>query len=287
MKKMTLEEAMQRGAEWQEEYEIAKQAYINSKTPQTFSRLKEAELAVKWYYGDYEYAIIRDEKGKPKLDEDGRFLRDTGMLIVHDIGTIKRLMKNEKAHEEYLRNRTNVGKRFLDRSFESFDLHRDKEAYESAVKYANRANELLGMSKNGLILTGKTGSGKTHLAASIATRINNTYEVLFGTFSEHLERLREEIDKDEHKKYLATMKTVPFLVIDDLGQEKKTEWTQNVLYDVINYRYEHMLPVIITTNFTMSELGNYLGTPIFSRLYEMCAGIQTKGDDYRRTGESK
>jgi DNA replication protein DnaC len=77
------------------------------------------------------------------------------------------------------------------------------------------------------------------------------------------------------------MKTVPVLVIDDLGQEKKSEWTNQILYQVINYRYEHMSPIIITTNFTQDELANYLGEAKASRLYEVSYAVPMKGTNYR------
>jgi DNA replication protein DnaC len=77
------------------------------------------------------------------------------------------------------------------------------------------------------------------------------------------------------------MKRVMVLVIDDLGQEKQTEWTRQILYDVVNYRYEHRLPIIITTNFTEDGLANYVGHPVWSRLYEMCDAVHTSGGDHR------
>ena len=50
------------------------------------------------------------------------------------------------------------------------------------------------------------------------------------------------------------MHTIPLLILDDLGREKTTDWTRDVLYDLINYRYSHRLPTIFTTN---EDLGGY------------------------------
>ena len=50
----------------------------------------------------------------------------------------------------------------------------------------------------------------------------------------------------------------------------------------INYRYEHMLPVIITTNFDTDGLANHVGGAVWSRLYEMCGGVETAGKDFRQ-----
>jgi DNA replication protein DnaC len=77
------------------------------------------------------------------------------------------------------------------------------------------------------------------------------------------------------------MKTVPMLVLDDVAREKQSDWTRQILFDVINYRYEHMTPTIITANLSLDALGNYLGRDIFSRLYETSVAVETRGGNYR------
>ena len=71
-------------------------------------------------------------------------------------------------------------------------------------------------------------------------------------------------------------------MIDDLGKEKQTEWSNSILYQVINRRYENFLPVIITTNETMGDLERNIGQATLSRLIEMCDGVRMDGKDYRR-----
>ena len=84
------------------------------------------------------------------------------------------------------------------------------------------------------------------------------------------------------------MKTIDVLVIDDLGKEKKSDWTRQTLFDVINHRYEHQLPTIITTNLVsesgddFSELANHVEGAVWSRLCEMCNNVITKSGDYRQ-----
>lgn len=78
------------------------------------------------------------------------------------------------------------------------------------------------------------------------------------------------------------MKNIPVLVLDDIGKEKKSAWTQQILFDVINFRYEHLLPTIITTNFDADGLANHCEQAVWSRLYEMSSAVVTKGGDYRQ-----
>lgn len=218
----------------------------------------EAKEMLEWYYG---------------YDEE-----DAHGNITHVNGTIQKLA----GKAQRLKEASNLGERFSNRTFSNFDPHQDSNAFISCRGYANDDN-LFQTKRNSLILFGGVGSGKTHLAAAIAnTMIDRGIPVLFGTFSEHLEHIKDEYDHTGQKKYLSMMKNTPMLVIDDLGMERKTDWTQQILFDVVNYRYEHLLPIVITSNLDFDGIGNHVGGAIFSRLYEMSGGVQTIGKDYRR-----
>jgi DNA replication protein DnaC len=62
----------------------------------------------------------------------------------------------------------------------------------------------------------------------------------------------------------------PLLVLDDLGAHNYTDWTRNKIYSIINYRLNHRLPVVATTNISPENLEGYLGERTTSRLLEMC-----------------
>ena len=204
--------------------------------------------------------------------------KDSYGNVTHVGGLIQKLA----AEALHLKESSNLGARFSDRTFGNFDPRKDSVAFIACRDYAS--NEKLFQSKrNSLIIYGGVGSGKTHLAAAIANvMIDRGIPVLFGTYSEHLEHIREEYDHTGEKRYLSMMKSTPMLVLDDLGKERKTDWTQQILFDVVNYRYEHLLPMIVTTNMDFNEIGSYVGSAIFSRLYEMSGGVKTTGGDHRR-----
>jgi len=213
-----------------------------------------------------------------RLDEEGNIMKDRYGNEILKGGLIQKLA----GEAQRVKEDSNLGERFSNRTFGNFEANRDPNAFNLCRDYANNDN-LFRMKKSSIVLVGGVGSGKTHLAAAIANNlIDRGIPVLFSTFSDHLEHIREEYDHTGKKEYLAKMKTVPMLVLDDVGKERKTEWTQNILFDVINYRYEHLLPVIITTNFSYDDLANYIGDAVFSRLYEMGSAIATRGKDYRR-----
>lgn len=233
-----------------------------------FKKKKDAEAMLEEYLG------YTERTGKLV---DGHWTEE----VFHKGMIQKRVEQAERLKEE-----AHLGKRFEGRTFASFDAKRDKEAFDVCSAYANDS-KLMDRKRNSLLLGGGYGSGKTHLAAAVSNvLIDRGIPVLFGTSITHLDNLRSEIENTAQKTYLSKMKSTPMLVIDDLGKEKKSEWTTQVWYDVINYRYEHMLPIIITTNLADEKgegaLANHVGGAVFSRLCEMCNLVITKASDHRQ-----
>ena len=189
-------------------------------------------------------------------------------------------LKAERAKK--LWEESNLGLRFKRRTFETFDASKDENAYQKCISYCGSYKNT---ERNCLLLVGSYGSGKTHLAASIANRLmDDGVPVLFDTFGGHLNKLKLEFNGGR-SVYLEQMKTIDMLVLDDIGKEKQSEWSQSIMFDVINYRYEHMLPMVMTTNLRNESLKEYLGGAVWSRLCEMCYGVQTSGKDYRQNAD--
>lgn len=188
--------------------------------------------------------------------------------------------KAEQARK--LREESNLGARFTRRTFDSFDKSKDEGAYQKCLYYTEHYKD---SERNCLLLVGGYGTGKTHLAASIANKLMaDGIPVLFDTFSGHLNKLKTEFNGGK-SVYLEQMKNVDMLILDDIGKEKISEWSQSIMFDVINYRYEHLYPIVMTTNLKNDSLKEYLGGAVWSRLCEMCLGVQTKGKDYRQSAD--
>lgn len=262
---MTIEEAMANAQVYAQDLEQAQQQ-MPILTQQYGSGSKQWKMCFKRIADDK--AMLEWYNGRVERNKDGSVRRiDAGM-----IGKLA-------GQAESLKNASNLGDRFKGRIFGNFEKSRDPKAFEQCRTYAEW--DLFHIERNNLLILGEVGSGKTHLAGAISNvLIDKGVPVLFGTFSEHLEHIRQEFNSAE-RKYLAQMKTVPVLVLDDVSREKQSDWTRQILFDVINFRYEHMTPTIITANLSLNALGNYLGRDIFSRLYETSVAVETKGGNYR------
>lgn len=280
--KYTTEQLQKIAEEWQEqmiEAEATLKVESDSQKRRMATRRKHEAKQV------LEELLGWTEKSGDFIEEavapDGRKIGHYTKEIFHDGIIQKRLKEPQKLLDD-----ANLGERFKGRSFASFDAKRDMTAFRECSEYANDPN-LMSNKRNGLILAGGYGSGKTHLAAAVCNvLVDRGIPVLYGTFVEHLENIRNDFEHTGLNLYLSKMKSTPVLVIDDLGKEKKTDWTRQTLFDVINYRYEHMLPTIITTNLVSNgkydDLARHVEGAVWSRFCEMCNIVETAGGDYRQ-----
>ena len=190
-------------------------------------------------------------------------------------------IEKQKEIVSRVRKQSNIGKRFSSRTFETFDKTENELAYKTCKWYVSEG--IRRTEKNGLILCGMYGTGKTHLAAAIANDLMDTgISVLFNTYNGHLEKIKKDFDAEKPVGYLEKMYNAELLIIDDVGKERGTEWTESVMFDVINNRYENMKPIVITTNLDSRQLEIYFGGAVYSRLVEMCNMVVTTGKDHRR-----
>ena len=156
-----------------------------------------------------------------------------------------------------------------------------KNTYEYCKDYA----ENFTTDSQGLFMYGKTGLGKTHLSLAIANEvINRGYDVYYGSVqsimdkleAEHFGRLpREDSIKDD-------ILDCDLLIIDDLGAEFATQFTNAELYNILNSRMLSSLPTIISTNLDMKDIADKYSQRVASRIMGTMTGLYFCGKDIRQ-----
>lgn len=201
--------------------------------------------------------------------------------------------------------------RFTNRTFDKFEVNEiNRKAFEKCKRYADNFPIMLPTKddrgnvvppkreRNGLFITGSFGTGKTHLASSIANQLmQGGTPVICMTMIDLLAKIKNSFDTEEQATEAEIMKLyeeIPLLIIDDIGSEQPTEWGSTRIYAIINARYEAYMPTIVTTNYTGDELIRRM-TPIYGgkigdtrnaektldRLREMCAGMEMYWESWR------
>lgn len=143
----------------------------------------------------------------------------------------------------------------------------------------------------GMLLWGDVGGGKTFLAACIANALIDK-EVQVKMTS--IPRLVSEMTKDfgaERENVLKMIATTPLLILDDVGTERNTEYSNEQVYEIINERYKAKKPLIVTTNLPMETLRtveDMTKKRIYERIVEMCPPCKVVSSGRRqKTARSK
>src|SRR6201998_3786683 len=134
-----------------------------------------------------------------------------------------------------------------------------------------------------LILYGKEGRGKTHLAVSIGyMAIQHGFETLCATAAELIEELSNASRRGQLQEALLTYTRPHVLLIDEIGYLSYGPDAANVLFHVVNCRHLKKRPMIFTTNKPLNEWGKVLhdedlAAAILDRVLERGRFIQLDG----------
>ncbi len=155
-----------------------------------------------------------------------------------------------------------------------------RELVEGAEVHRPYARIVSGRS---LLLSGLTGSGKTHNAygAVRALAVSGARcSWLVVNSADMYDGLRPYAHNDP-RELMQQLKSVTLLVVDDVGVEKESAWTEQQLYRIVNHRVEHVKPTIVTTNLEPEYISSALSTRVFSRLVGMSQYVKVLGADRR------
>ena len=193
--------------------------------------------------------------------------------------------------------------RFLDDFYESYDgkpikgadqLKRHLGALIERSRRVNapsdggaRANAH--RSIKGYFLTGGPGVGKTYFSYVALNELifqSGRPGKFISLSKAFFQTLRFAFDENSpmHGKsetFLRTLGNVPFLVIDDFGVQRNTEWELEMLYNLVDTRYANRRFTIVTTNQDIESVKDLAEGRLYSRFIEMCNIVRIKASDFR------
>lgn len=177
--------------------------------------------------------------------------------------------------------RSGIGRRYLD-------------AQVSVRACADYLSGFADSRGGGLYIHGPVGSGKTYEASALAARfLEAGYSVVMTGTLKMLDSIYASYRSDsERAAGLSRYSTCDVLVLDDLGKEGASGWAATTLYQIIDARYNALLPVIVTSQYPPQSIERRLArggeaetaAAIASRLSEMCDPVPLAHRDRRRCG---
>jgi DNA replication protein DnaC len=213
----------------------------------------------------------------------------TAMCPLCDDETAKAQQAAAKAYElRRLIETANIEPEHENSTLEAFNA--DTEELSKAVQSVRR---LLSGEVIKLVLTGRNGTGKTHLAvaailAKNAGRIMTMYEISARIRASYTSlATRTEFD------IVDELARLPLLAIDEMGRTKGSDAEMSWLSYILDKRHTRRLPTILISNKHVRKdcadkqgcsncLENFMGEDVMSRLSEDSLLVRFNGDDWRR-----
>jgi DNA replication protein DnaC len=208
-----------------------------------------------------------------------------GWIVDIETNTAKKCKCLEgKIYKEIL-DKCGISEAFLKKTLDNYNINnkRQQEAKKVAKEYIEVFDSIRSTPYNSICFLGQVGSGKTHLSIAIVNELmKQNVGVRYMQYREAIMKLKQNVmDQEDYTREMNKYKSAPVLLIDDLYKGKKQgDADNNLVYEIVNYRYLKQLPMIISSEFTTDKLLSF-DEAIGSRIIEMCKGrvIELTGED--------
>jgi DNA replication protein DnaC len=254
-----------------------------------------------------------DDTSRPE-DVVCQFCFGTGTRLEPGKGAVICVCRRSSSGDRSL-DAARIPPRFRQCSFHNYYPKNDSQYF--AHSFASRLVDEYPAVEAGLLFMGSVGVGKTHLAIAVLRELMSKKGVacLFyesGSLLKAIQDSYNPVSQTSEMRVLAPVYQAEVLVLDELGATVPTNWVRDTMYQIINTRYNNKKLTIFTTNYLdevragregdpetvevkrrsrsfaseriqeMTTLEERIGTPLRSRLYEMCKKVMIEGEDYRK-----
>lgn len=254
-------------------------------TAELVAQVKEKNLRTQRAIGD----LLEAVKGDRHYLDVPYFCdkcKDTGYINGSRCECFKTLLKKYTAEE------LNANCHIKMHDFSEFRLDYYDQTSESGIsprekmsqnfQYCKSYAENFNGSADSLFFFGKTGLGKTFLSSCIAAKlIEKGCNVVFGSVLDFFRAVENEHFGRAEGDTLSLLIDCELLILDDLGSEFQTSFTESVLYDIVNSRLNLDRPTIISTNLSIGEFNSRYNERIVSRITGCYTPITFIGKDIR------
>ncbi len=184
-------------------------------------------------------------------------------------------------------NKTGIPMRYRSKDFGTFiaDSDEKEKALVVAMEFANNFAKHRATGST-LLFLGLPGTGKSHLAISIAKHVMLTQTVLYTSAIDAVRMIRDTWSRTStqtESQILSLLASIDLLILDEVGVQYGTEAEQITLFDIIDKRYRDLMPTILLTNQNSKGLREFLGDRSYDRLKENGTSVLFKWSSHRGT----
>ncbi len=174
--------------------------------------------------------------------------------------------QNRQLRVEKILNRSGIQPLHSKCSFANYQVQNDGQKY--ALSQAKSIADELKTGCTNFVVSGKTGTGKNHLAAAMGNRLMvKGRSVIIVTVSDVMSVLHDSYDNGKSgEKFVQERCGVDLLVLDEIGVQRETKNEQVVLHQIIDRRTASLCSVGMLTNLNHAAMSTLLGERIMDRM---------------------
>jgi len=183
-----------------------------------------------------------------------------------------------------------VPKRFRGCSFENYFAVTAEQTEELTVAMEFATEISTGRSNGkGLVLAGKPGTGKTHIATAIVQHLlDRGFKARYVSSAGLIDMIRATWGKGAAKTTEQVVdelgERLDLLVVDELGASGGSDNEKDILFRILDKRYAEVMPTVLLTNLGSKEFASFVGDRILDRMREAYRWRQYRWVSYRQTG---
>lgn len=170
---------------------------------------------------------------------------------------------------QQMQEKAGVSPRNAGMRFKNYQTNTDdqKHVYDTCHSYAKRIFD--GEQVESLIITGKVGTGKTMIATCMINALYKSKRVRIVKLADMLRIIKGSYHKDAdytESDAIERYSKFDLLILDEVGASRETDNDKLLIFDVIDGRYQNMLPTVIISNLNIDGIKEALGDRVVDRL---------------------
>lgn len=164
-----------------------------------------------------------------------------------------------------------LGKRHINCTFENY-ITDTKQKETALTKTKSYLEGVLNGAGACLVMAGKVGTGKTHLAASMVNMmIESGKQCRLIKMSELIRTLKSSWSKNSQQNesdLIDFYSRIPLLIIDEIGIQFGSDTEKLLLSEIVDNRYQELLPTVLISNLDLEGIKQCIGERSYDRLRE-------------------